>query len=78
MSKFQVYVTRRIPETGLGLLREGGCDVSLWYSDEAVPQGELLRGVEGKDALLCMLTDQIDKDVIDKAGKFKVSRQKLI
>ncbi|KAK3088344.1 hypothetical protein FSP39_017907 [Pinctada imbricata] len=27
------------------------------------------RGVEGKDALLCMLTDKVDTEVMDRAGK---------
>lgn len=67
MTKFRVYVTRRIPKTGLDLLLPE-CDIEFWDSDEAIPQDELLKNVPGINALLCMLTDKIDEEVLDKAG----------
>lgn len=33
-----------------------------------IPREELLKGIVGKDALFCTLTDKIDAEVIDRAG----------
>lgn len=65
--KLKVYVTRRIPQPGLDLLAD--YDVTFWDSDEAIPRDELIKNVPGIDGLLCMLTDPIDKDVLEAAGK---------
>ena len=61
-----VYVTRPIPEPGLDLLRQS-CDVEVKPTDDLVSKEELLEKVKGRDALLCLLTEKIDKDII-KAG----------
>ncbi|ESO88816.1 hypothetical protein LOTGIDRAFT_125448 [Lottia gigantea] len=63
----KVYVTRLVPQTGIDILKPE-CDLSFWESDEAIPQDELLKNVKGIDGLFCMLTDNINKDVIDAAG----------
>lgn len=34
-----------------------------------MPREELLKRIENKNALFCMLTDRIDSEVLDKAGK---------
>ena len=62
--KPKVYVTRRIPDSGLALLREK-CDISQWNSDDPVPRSELLSNIKDKDALFCLLTDKVDKEVLD-------------
>ncbi|XP_071373432.1 glyoxylate reductase/hydroxypyruvate reductase [Centroberyx affinis] len=65
----KVFVTRRIPQEGMKILSQAGvCKVSLWDSDEPVPRTELLKGVEGAHALLCLLSDKIDAEVLDAAG----------
>ncbi|XP_029915909.1 glyoxylate reductase/hydroxypyruvate reductase isoform X1 [Myripristis murdjan] len=66
----RVYVTRQIPPEGLKILRESGqVQFELWDSDDVpVPRKELLQKVKGVDALLCVLTEKIDKEVLDAAG----------
>nr|XP_041567239.1 glyoxylate reductase/hydroxypyruvate reductase isoform X2 [Taeniopygia guttata] len=64
-----VFVTRRIPAEGLRLLSQAsGCRVQQWDSDEPVPRAELLAGVAGARGLLCLLSDRIDREVLDAAG----------
>ncbi|XP_032062611.1 glyoxylate reductase/hydroxypyruvate reductase [Aythya fuligula] len=64
-----VFVTRRIPAEGLRVLAEaGGCRVQQWDSEEPVPRAQLLAGVSGKQGLLCLLSDRIDREVLDAAG----------
>eukprot|EP00106_Octopus_bimaculoides_P009885 XP_014777327.1 PREDICTED: glyoxylate reductase/hydroxypyruvate reductase-like isoform X3 [Octopus bimaculoides] len=67
MSK--IYVTRKIPEPGVKLMRDKGYQLDFWDSDEAIPHKELVKNLKKKyDGLYCMLTDTIDKAVLDAAG----------
>jgi glyoxylate reductase len=65
--KPSVLLTRRLPASVLGRL-ETTCDVDLWQEREAIPRDVLLSRVAGKDALVCLLTDTIDAEVLDAAG----------
>ena len=67
MDRPKVYVTRRIPQSGLELLA-ARCEVTQWDSDDPVPLDQLVRNVKGVDALFCLLTDAINKEVLDAAG----------
>jgi glyoxylate reductase len=65
----RVFVSRRIPEAGLELLRaRKDVKMTLFPKDRAISRAELLKGVKGMDALLCLLTEKIDKGVLDAAG----------
>jgi len=67
----KVFVTRRIPEPGLELLRtEHEIEVNL--HDRVLTKEEIIEGVKGKDGLLCLLTDPIDRDVIFSEPKLKM------
>lgn len=65
--KQTIAVTRRIPEAGLSLLAR--YDLKLNPHDRGLNPAELKSFVKGADAVLCMLTDKIGKDVMDAAGK---------
>ncbi|MEM3897805.1 MAG: D-glycerate dehydrogenase, partial [Nitrososphaerota archaeon] len=67
----RVYITRRIPEIGVKILREY-CEVV--YRDEAPPptRDELLKMIEGADAIYCTLSEAIDRELIDRAEKLRV------
>lgn len=65
--KPRVFVTRRIPEQGLGLV-ERACQTSVWPGELPPSRDELLRRVAGLDGLLCLLTDKVDEAVMEAAG----------
>jgi glyoxylate reductase len=67
----KVFVTRKIPETGLRILEEY-CEIV--YRDEVPPptRDELLKSVEDVDAIYCTLNEIIDREVMDRARKLKV------
>ncbi len=69
--KYRVYVSRPIPEPGLELLR-ASCDVEVKPTDEIGPREELLEKVKGRDALLCLLTETIDKEIIEAGSDLKI------
>ena len=67
----KVYVTRRIPESGVKLLQES-CEVEIWDSDEVVPRDVFLEAVADKDGVLCLLTDKVDAETLDVAKNAKI------
>ena len=68
---WKVFVTRRIPEPGLEMLREK-CEVEVNPEDRVLTKEEIIEGVKGKDALLCLLTDDIDEEIMDANPNLKV------
>ena len=67
----QVLLTRRIPSSVLARL-EAGCDVDLYDGRSAIPREELLERVAGKQALICLLTDRIDREVLDAGRDLRI------
>src|SRR5262245_28082204 len=66
-----ILVTRRLPSSTISKLQTAG-DVDVIEGDEPVtPQG-LRDRVKGKDALITMLTEQVDKPLIDAGERLKV------
>jgi len=66
-----VLLTRRVPSSVLAPL-EAQHDVDVYRGDGAIPRDELLRRVEGKDALICVLTDRIDDAVMAAGSQLKI------
>ncbi len=60
-------MTRTVPGPALSMLKEK-CDVVVNKRNAQPTRKELLRNVAGKDAIFCMLSDRIDRQVIDAAG----------
>ena len=71
MERPKVLVTRKIPEAGLKLLRDR-CQLTINKHDRPLTRKELLAMVKGKDAILCLLNDKIDKEVIDSNPNLKI------
>ncbi len=67
---FNIFVTRMVPEAGLTLLREKGCVLHVNEEDRVLTKEELMESLRGKayDALFCLLTDKIDREVMEAAG----------
>lgn len=72
MDKFRVYVTRKIPEAGLRLLDDECEEVFVRESEEVVTREELIEGIPGYDGLLCLLTDEIDNEVLEAGTDLRV------
>ena len=67
MSK-KIYVTRPIPEEGIEILKKKGFQVDGNSENKILSKSELKNAIKGYDAVLCLLTDKIDGDVLDAAG----------
>ena len=66
-----VLVTRRLPGEALALL-ERVARVRVWDSDEEMPRRELLAQVADADALLCLLTERVDAELLAAAPRLRV------
>jgi glyoxylate reductase len=64
----RVFVSRVIPDAGLSRVREM-CEADIWTGGMPPPYEVLLQKVQGVEGILCMLTDRIDGQLMDAAGK---------
>ncbi len=62
-----VLVTRPIMDGPLARL-SGRCDVTVDENDFGIPRDELLKKVAGRDALITMLTEKVDAELLVAAG----------
>lgn len=67
----KIYVTRQIPETALALLRPHG-ELNVWGREYAIPRDTLLQELHKSDALLCMVTERIDEDLLAHAPRLRI------
>jgi glyoxylate reductase len=66
-----VLVTRRLPSSVINKLKSAA-EVDLYAGETAIAAQELRGRLADKDALVCLLTDPIDRDTIDAGPKLKV------
>jgi glyoxylate reductase len=69
--KTTIFISRRIPEAGIEILEGAGFVVEINPEDRVLTKEELLAGCRGKDGLLCLLTDTIDREFIGQMGQLK-------
>lgn len=62
----KVFVSRRIPEAGMSIVREAAeVDVGQDVEDQGCDRARLLEGVRWADVLLSLLTESIDREVME-------------
>lgn len=67
LAKLGILVTRKPPESGLAILRPY-CDFQFLTSqDRLLRKKQLIKHLPKKRAIFCMLTDTIDKEVLESA-----------
>lgn len=71
MMKPGIYVTRHLDDAALKKLAQT-FEVTLNPEDRQPNAKEIVQGIQNKDALLCLLTDTIDKSILDAASRLKV------
>ncbi len=70
----KIFVTRPIPKEGLDMLREKGYEVVVNEAarDRVATKEEVLAGVADADALLSILTEKIDAEIMDAGKNLKI------
>lgn len=67
-----VVVTRPLPDPGVAVLTEAGFEVRANPDDRPWSRVELLAAVADADALLCMLSEPVNAELLDAAPSLKV------
>ena len=67
MARPTAFVSRKIFEEALQTIHNTA-DAEVWQDDLPPPRTTLLEKVRGVDGLLCLLTDQIDGELMEAAG----------
>lgn len=65
--KYSVYITRKIPEPGPSILKKY-LEVKMNPGVDVLDREDLFENVRNVGALICMLGDKIDSNVMDAAG----------
>lgn len=68
----KVYIAGPIPEVGLNLLKDQGFEVDMYEGKGIIDKETLKEGVKDADALISLLSTNVDKDVIDAASNLKI------
>jgi len=71
---FKVFVTRHLTQDAEEKLNQF-CQAEFWPGETPPPYDVLLEKVKNVDGLICLLTDPIDKQLIDRAENLKVISQ---
>lgn len=74
MNKPKLFVTRRIPDAGLNMLRER-FEVEVWPEYRPTPRDVLLQKLAEVDAIITLLSDKIDAAALNLAPKLKIISQ---
>src|SRR5262245_26222471 len=67
----QVFVTRQLPQSAMERLAQV-CECRVGTTHATLSRETLLAGLQDADGLVCMLTDQIDREVIGVSPKLRV------
>ena len=67
----KILVTRKLPASVIAKLEAIG-DVDLYTGDNAIPVDELRSKIGGAHALVAMLTEQVDKTLVDRADQLRI------
>lgn len=65
--KPKVFVTRKLPESAAQRLNQV-CQADIWQGKLPPPKVEIIQRTKGRDGLLCLLTDPIDREALDGIG----------
>ena len=70
MSK--IYLSAKLPELGTNLLKEAGLDYQVYEGSGLISKKELIENVADCQVLICPLSTQVDREVIDAAPELKL------
>ncbi len=69
-----IFITRKIPDIGTKMLQDKGYELDISSKDRPLTKKELITALKQKpyDAVVTLLTDQIDGEVMDAAPSVKI------
>lgn len=70
MSK--IYLSAKLPKLGTQLLKEAGLEYKVFEGNGLISKEELLKNIRDCEVLICPLSTQVDREVIDAAPNLKL------
>lgn len=68
----EVFITRRIFPEAKDKLEEEGIEYEINDTGKILEGEELLKGLEGKDGLICLLNDEVGPEVLDASSDLEI------
>jgi glyoxylate reductase len=68
----KVFITRELPDIAFKLLEQNKISFDYYKKDRTIPRNLLLQKVKNCQALISLLTEKIDKQVIDQMPECKI------
>jgi glyoxylate reductase len=68
----RVFITRELPEIAFRLLKENKIPFEYYKKDQPIPRQLLLQKIKNCNALISLLTEKIDREVIDLMPHCKI------
>jgi glyoxylate reductase len=75
MNTKKVLLARIFPEIGAGLLKAAGFSVTAWNEDKPMTQEELIENSKLHNALLCTMTEKLDKKFFSQCSHLDIISQ---
>ena len=72
MAKPKVFATHRLFEPARQILQEV-CDVEFWTKTDRPPREELLRSIKNKEALICLLTEKVNEQLLQAGPRLRIA-----
>lgn len=72
MAKPKVLATRPLFPAAQEILN-ANCDVDYWTQPESISRDELLRRMKDKEALVCLLTEKVNLELLGAAPKLRIA-----
>jgi len=68
----KIFITRKISSKAMALLKKEKFKVKVYSKDKPIPRKELIKEVKDADAIISLLTEKFDKELIDKIPNCKI------
>jgi len=68
----KVFITRELPEIAFRMLKQNKISFDYYTKDQPIPRKLLLQKVKSCEALISLLTEKIDREVIDQMQSCKI------
>jgi glyoxylate reductase len=68
----KIFITSDIPEIGINLLKNKGYKIQIHNSTNSITKEKLVKSAKDSAALITLLSDKIDKEIIDKLPNLKI------
>ncbi|MFZ0038207.1 MAG: D-glycerate dehydrogenase [Candidatus Acidiferrales bacterium] len=72
MDRPKILATHALFKEARNLL-EARSDVEYWSAPSSIPRDELLKRIAGKDALVCLLTEKVNQELLAAAPKLRIA-----